>query len=51
MTLMLSPAGWMVLIGAAAVLGFFAASSVDSGVQKLTGYVYDTARSNIRGRR
>lgn len=51
LALMLSPAGWVVLIGAAAVVGFGAATLADNGVQKATGYGYDTVSGYIRVRR
>ena len=45
--LVLSPVGWVVLIGAAAVVGFTAATLADNVVQEETGNLYD----QIRGRR
>lgn len=43
----LSPVGWVLLIGAAALLSFGAASAADSFTQDVTGYGYD----RLRGRR
>lgn len=43
----LTPVGWVVIIGAAAVLGFGAATFMDNAAQDVTGYAYD----RIRGRR
>jgi hypothetical protein len=45
MTLMLSPAGWVVLIGAAVVVGFMAATKVDSWAQSEAASIYDNARA------
>lgn len=45
--LTLTPVGWVILIGSAAILGFTAATAVDNWAQNETGYVYD----RIRGRR
>lgn len=47
MALVLSPVGWVVLIGAAAVVGFTAATLADNVVQDEAGNLYD----RIRGRR
>lgn len=47
LALTLSPAGWVFLIGSAAVLGFTAATAMDNWAQNETGYIYD----RIRGRR
>ena len=51
MALMLSPAGWVVLIGAAVVVGFMAASYADNKFQGAAGYGYDTGTNYIRNRR
>jgi hypothetical protein len=44
MALVLSPLGWVVLIGAAAVVGFTAAALVDNWGQDISGRIYDSAR-------
>ncbi|MDP5134403.1 hypothetical protein ORJ04_00380 [Rheinheimera baltica] len=49
--LVLGPVGWVVLIGAAIVIGLTAATLADHGVQKMTGYGYDALSGYVRGRR
>ncbi|CAM3795383.1 hypothetical protein [Rheinheimera salexigens] len=47
MALMLSPAGWVVLIGAAVVVGFMAVSWLDNKTQDVSGRFYDSARMRL----
>ena len=47
MALVLSPAGWVVLIGAAVLVGFTAATAMDNLTQDGSGWAYD----RLRGRR
>lgn len=51
LALTLTPAGWVVLVGSAIVLGFIFASSIDNGVQKAAGHGYDTVNRYVRSRR
>lgn len=44
MALVLSPLGWVVLIGAAAVVGFTAATLADNWAQNVSGKIYDSGR-------
>lgn len=44
MALVLGPVGWVVLIGAAAVVGFTAATWMDNKAQDVSGKIYDSTR-------
>lgn len=51
LSIALTPVGWVLLVGTAAAVGFGAAYHTDKGMQRITGFGYDTASDYIRSRR